>query len=127
MYRMQNRMDLMYLVKNFPALNHTVVCACFELLLLFEISLQLQDGSTTNLISFFPNWLRNSLKKGLFKVNSYNTKCILILIVHSIILEVLYHTLCMLHYVSGASTLCRESLHYNDIINAKYTAMIEQL
>ena len=60
----------MYIVEHFPVLNSTVVCTYFELLLLFEVSLQLQDGST-NLLAYFPNWLRNSVKKGLYKVHLY--------------------------------------------------------
>ena len=65
--RLPKRMNLMYLVKSFPLLNRTVMLTCLELLLLFEITIQLQDGPQ-NLMSFFPNWLRSSLRKGVYKV-----------------------------------------------------------
>lgn len=66
-FRSKCRINLMDIVKFFPNLNSTVVRTCLELLLMFEISLHFQ-GTTINLLSFFPNWLRNSLKRGIFKV-----------------------------------------------------------
>jgi len=68
MHRNQTRKDLTFIASNFPSLNPTIVHTYFELLLLFEISLQQVDGST-NILAYFPNWLRSSIKKGLYKVS----------------------------------------------------------
>lgn len=61
----------MEIVQLFPPLNYTVARTCVELLLTFELALQFQ-GPPINIMALFPNWLRSSLKKGIYKVFTYN-------------------------------------------------------
>lgn len=79
--RSPNRVNLMEIVESFPFLNKTVTRTCLELLLALEIALQLQ-GPPVNLMTLFPNWLRNALKKGTYKVTLYYCKHDLVKVVH---------------------------------------------
>ena len=66
-HRSQNRINLLEIVESYPSLHSTVSQTCLELLLAFEVAIQLQ-GPPINLMTMFPNWLRGSLKKGIYKV-----------------------------------------------------------
>ena len=62
----RNKLSLLDMVRSFPPLSGTVARTYFELLLLTEVILQLQRP--INVVTFFPTWLRSSLKKGAYKV-----------------------------------------------------------